>query len=319
MKFLPLISFAYACIHLLAFSLISLKNTKKSHNLPPGPPSYPLIGNILQLGPSKLHQTLTNLSKTYGPIMTVKIGTITTVVISSPTIAKEALHKYDQALASRFIPDSVQALSHHKSSVIFMPISPKWKTLRKICATKIFSAQMLDSTQSLRQEKLKELIVYLQENCKKGNAIDIGEAAFTTALNSITNTLFSIDLASHSSVSSQKFRNVVSSMLVEASKPNVADYYPVLRRIDPQGARRRMEGYYRTLLTLFESIIEERIHDQEKKEHSMEGSDVLDSFLNITRKENPELALHDVLHLFLVSMELNQPNSNYTFFLLVPC
>lgn len=295
LKFIPLISFVYACIHIL-FSSLSSKNTK-CPKLPPGPPCYPIIGNILQLGTFKLHQALTKLSKKYGPIMTVRIGTITTVVISSPTIAKAALHKHDQDLANRLIPDSVQALSHDKASLIFMPVSAKWKIYRKICATTIFSSQKLDSTQSLRREKLRELLAYLQECCKKGEAIDIGETAFTTVLNSISNTLFSTDMASYTSGSSQKFRNVISLMLAEATKPNIADYYTVLRCFDPQGARRRMENYYQTLFTLFESIIEERIQQKD----STEG-DVLDSFLNITREENSEITRHDVLHLFLVSL-----------------
>jgi cytochrome P450 len=302
--FIPLISFLYAFIHIIAFGLIS-KNTK-SPKLPPGPPSYPLIGNLLQLGPSKLHQSLTKLSKTYGPIMSLKIGTINTVVISSPKITKEALHKNDQALSNRLVPESVQALSHDKSSIIFMPISPKWKTLRKICATKIFSSQQLDFTQALRLKKLKELVVYLQENCRKGKAIDIGEVAFTISLNSISSTLFSIDLASFTSGSSQNFRDVVSSMLIDASKPNIADYYPILRRFDPQGAQRRMKNYYQKLITLFESIIKDR--SIRMKDFMMEGSDVLDSFLDIIQKENPELTLHEVLHLFLVRTEFNSTN-----------
>ncbi|RDX77164.1 Geraniol 8-hydroxylase, partial [Mucuna pruriens] len=285
------------CIHILVIISHSSKSSKYT-KLPPGPPSYPIIGNILQLGPTKLHQALNKLSKIYGPIMTVKIGTITTVVISSPGLAKEALHKKDQALSSRFIPKSVQALSHDKASVVFLPVSTKWKTFRKVCATKIFSAQQLDSTQALRQKTMKNLLDYLQENCQKGKVIDIGEIAFTTVLNSISNTLFSIDLASYSSGISQKFRNVISCVLAEASKPNIADYYPILRRLDPQGARRRMKNYYQTLLNVFDSIIEERI----QRVDSIEGSDdVLDSFLEITRKGNSELTRQDVLHLFLMS------------------
>ncbi|CAJ1949379.1 unnamed protein product [Sphenostylis stenocarpa] len=293
MTFIALISVLYVCIHILVFSLSS-KNTKYP-KLAPGPPSYPIIGNILQLGPAKLHQALDKLSKTYGPIMTVKIGTITTVVISSPSIAKEALHKNDQALASRFIPESVQALSHDHSSVVFLPVSTKWRTLRKVCATKIFSSQQLDSTQALRQKKMKDLLDYLHENCQKGLPIDIGETAFTTVLNSISNTLFSVDLASYSSGISQKFRNVISSVLAEASKPNIADYYPIFRRLDPQGARQRMQNYYRTLLDVFDCIVEERT----QRVDSIDGDDVLDSFLDITRRENSELTRHDVLHLFL--------------------
>ncbi|KAL2330858.1 hypothetical protein Fmac_018439 [Flemingia macrophylla] len=280
-------------MYILVFSRSS-KNSK-SLKLPPGPPSYPLIGSILQLCPTKLHQALSKLSKTYGPIMTVKIGTITTVVISSPILTKQALHKHDQALASRFVPDSVQALSHDKASLVFLPDSTKWKAFRKLCATKIFSPQQLHSSQALRQKKLKDLLDFVHENCQKGRVIDIGEIAFTTVLNSISNTLFSIDLASYSSGISQKFRNVITCILEEASKPNIADYYPILRRLDPQGARRRMKKYYKTLLDVFDCIVEERL----KRGDSLKESDVLDSFIDILRSENSEFTRQDMLHLFL--------------------
>ncbi|KAK7390594.1 hypothetical protein VNO78_25903 [Psophocarpus tetragonolobus] len=100
---------------------------------------------------------------------------------------------------------------------------------------------------------------------------------------------------SYSSGVSQKFRSVISCVLAEASKPNIPDYYPILRRLDPQGARRRMQKYYQMLIDVFDCIIEERV----QRVDSIEGSDVLDSFLHITRKENSELTRHDVVHLFL--------------------
>jgi cytochrome P450 len=113
-------------------------------------------------------------------------------------------------------------------------------------------------------------------------------------------------LASFISGSSQKFRHIISSMLIDSSKPNIADYYPILRKIDPQGVRRRMSNHYQKLLTLFESIIEDRTN--QKEDSTMEESDVLDSFLQIIQKENPELTLHDILHLFLVKIEFNSTN-----------
>ena len=40
-------------------------------------------------------------------------------------------------------------------------------------------------------------------------------------------------------------------------KPNVADYFPALRLVDPQGARRRMMIDYGKLIEIFDSIINE--------------------------------------------------------------
>ncbi|KAK2656918.1 hypothetical protein Ddye_009970 [Dipteronia dyeriana] len=181
------ISFVLACIHFLTKSLGATKFGPV--NLPPGPCPFPVIGNILKLG-NKPHQALTDLSKTYGPIMTLKLGSITTIVISSPHVAKEALQTHDHALSSRTIPDGVRSLDHHKHSVAWLPVSAPWRNLRKVCTTQMFTTRKLDATQAVRQKKVQELVDYVHESCKSGSVVDIGQAAFSTVMNSVSNTFF---------------------------------------------------------------------------------------------------------------------------------
>ena len=88
----------WACIDVLTSALGGRKSG--SSRLPPGPHPFPIIGNILELS-NKPHQDVAKLSKTYGPLMTLKLGSITTIVISSPDIAKEALQKNDQAFSGQ--------------------------------------------------------------------------------------------------------------------------------------------------------------------------------------------------------------------------
>ncbi|KAK0580733.1 hypothetical protein LWI29_005627 [Acer saccharum] len=145
------ISFVLACIHFLTKRLGATKFGPV--NLPPGPHPFPIIGNILELG-NKPHQALANLSKTYGPIMSLKLGSITTIVISSSHVAKEALQTHDQALSSRTIPDGAPSLDRHKHSIAWLPVSAPRRNLRKVCATQMFTAQRLDATQASRIVRL---------------------------------------------------------------------------------------------------------------------------------------------------------------------
>uniref|UniRef100_A0A7N2LU92 Cytochrome P450 n=1 Tax=Quercus lobata TaxID=97700 RepID=A0A7N2LU92_QUELO len=216
-----------------AFIRIVTSNNLSSQTLPPGPHPFPIIGNILELG--KLpHQEIAKLSKTYGPLMTLKLGRITTIVISSPTLAKEALQKNDQAFSSRTIPNMAHVFDHHKLSMAWIPTNAKWKNLRKASATQIFATKPLDATQALRQTKVQELLDHINQSCKSGAPIDIGQLVFTTVLNSISNTFFSMDLAQYDSNLSQEFRDLACSVAKEARRPNIADYFPALRLIDPQ-------------------------------------------------------------------------------------
>ncbi|KMS94711.1 hypothetical protein BVRB_016030, partial [Beta vulgaris subsp. vulgaris] len=122
---------AWAAIHLL---LSNVRNVDESNptRLPPGPPTLPIFGNLFSLG-AKPHISLTQLAKTYGPIMILQLGQVPTVIISSSIMAKEALQKNDILFANRPIIDASLALDHQQNSVIWLPVSTQWRNLRKIC------------------------------------------------------------------------------------------------------------------------------------------------------------------------------------------
>ena len=56
----------------------------------------------------------------------------------------------------------------------------------------IFNRQKLDASQDLRRKKIKDLLTYIEENCRAGKAIDFGQAAFNTSINLLSNTIFSM-------------------------------------------------------------------------------------------------------------------------------
>ncbi|KAL2337424.1 hypothetical protein Fmac_011870 [Flemingia macrophylla] len=289
-----LIILALACIYVL----ISIFKTLKSSKYPPGPRPFPIIGNILGIG-NQPHQALAKLSQIYGPIMSLKLGNTTTIVISSPQLAKEVLHKNDNIFSSRTFPDSVRALDHHTLSITWLPALAQWKTLRRICATKIFSSQKLDSTQALRQRSVQALLDYVEESSNKGEALNIGEIVLITLLNSVSNTLFSMDLAHYTSDKSQELKDIIWGIMEEAGKPNIVDFFPILRLLDPQGARSRMDGYFRKLILFFDGLIEERLRLRALKNESKTSNDVLDSVLELMIEENSQVTRPHVSHLFV--------------------
>ncbi|RHN79392.1 putative cytochrome P450 [Medicago truncatula] len=77
----------------IAISLLSLilRTKKQKYNLPPGPSPLTIIRNVFELGKNPQY-SLAKFSKIYGPIMHLKLGQISTIVISSPDIAQEVLH-----------------------------------------------------------------------------------------------------------------------------------------------------------------------------------------------------------------------------------
>ncbi|WCJ26088.1 Cytochrome P450 76AD1 [Euphorbia peplus] len=285
----------FAALHFLARS-------PSSSRLPPGPTPIPVIGNLLQLG-NKPHKSLAKLANIHGPIMTLKFGQIKTIVISSATLAKETLQTHDVNLSDRTVPDAVRAQNHHLA-MEWLPVGAEWRKLRKICSSYIFSSQKLDLKKDLHRNKIQQLIADVEESCRKSEAVNIGEAAFRTMINTLSCTIFSIDLADSRSEIAREFKEVFRMILGETGYPNLSDYFPVLRMIDPQGMRRRMDVCFGRLLGIFDHMIDERVQKR-KQPGYIPADDVLDILLNLDDEGNSSsgemLDRESMKHLFMVS------------------
>ncbi|WMV51711.1 hypothetical protein MTR67_045096 [Solanum verrucosum] len=265
---------------------------------PPGPSPCPIIGNFHLLG-TKPHRSLVNLAQIYGPIMSLKIGQKTLVVISSSTMAKQVLQKQDLPFSTRFITNALQAHNHCKFSVACLPVCPQWRTLRKILNTNIFSSNRLDVNEHLRSQKVKELIAYCARCSQQGKALDICQVVFKTNFNLMCNTLFSKDLADPFSDSKVELKDMIWGIMEEAGKINLADYFPILEKFDLQKIRYRTNIHFGKLFKLLGDLINERL--EEKQSSHGEKNDVLEVLLNLSA-ENPKEIDHNHIKSLLLDL-----------------
>lgn len=95
---------------------------------PPGPSGWPIIGNLLQIIGKAPHRSLADLSRVYGPVMSLRLGSLATVVISSPDAAREVLKTLDHVLSGRTSSETVRAFGHHDVSIAWLPsTSSRWR------------------------------------------------------------------------------------------------------------------------------------------------------------------------------------------------
>ncbi|KAM0935068.1 putative geraniol 8-hydroxylase [Dioscorea sansibarensis] len=258
----------------LAFALFSILIVKtigrrlhKGRTLPPGPKPLPIAGNLHQLLNGLPHRCLARLAEKYGSIMTLRLGQTTTVVISSPDMAREVLQKNDLAFSGRAIPDAVRALRHGDLSVAWIPANPEWRNLRMIYNTELFSSKRLDSSKGLREQKVRELISYVSECCVSRKAVNIGQLVSVTVLNMISSTIFSVDLADLRSESSLEVIELVHNIMKGASEPNLADFFPWLKVLDPLGLRRRVTKSMKKLHDIFDELVDRRLRGEDATPH----------------------------------------------------
>uniref|UniRef100_F6HUH3 (S)-N-methylcoclaurine 3'-hydroxylase isozyme 2 n=1 Tax=Vitis vinifera TaxID=29760 RepID=F6HUH3_VITVI len=141
-----------------------LKHLKaKSPSLPPGPYPWPLIGNVHQIGKQR-HIAMIDFARSYVPLFSLRLGTQTLVVGSSAAAAREILNSYDHILCARCVPRVIpcRITGLNGFAVGWSPeCDDRWKYLRTMCRTQLFSGKAIESQACLREKKLMEVVMFL--------------------------------------------------------------------------------------------------------------------------------------------------------------
>eukprot|EP00253_Pinus_taeda_P010849 PITA_10849 len=270
--------------------------------LPPGPPGWPIVGNLFQLG-EKPHESLYHLAAKYGPLMALRLGMQTTVVASSPAMAKEILKTHDQVFAGRTILEAAKFLFYSNFSLVWIDCGPRWRMLRKFCNTELFSVKRLEALQQHRKDQVFSTIQSIFEDSRKGKSVNVGHTVFVTSLNLLGNLIFSQNMFGRDSQEAKEFRETVTILMGIAGKPNLIDFFPFLRILDPQGINRDAAKYNSIVFGLLDRFIEARLHSRRKGISGAQAKDFLDVLLEYRSERGETFTKRDIIP-FLFDMFL---------------
>lgn len=177
----------FTCILPLIFILIVHKFLSKAKNLPPSPPSLPIIGHLHMLK-RPLHQTLHEISTTYGEILLLKLGVRKVLLISSPAAVEECLVKNDSIFADR--PDTLvgRLLHYNNTSIAFSPYNDHFRTLKRLLTQEVFSSTKIPLYSSIRQDECNHLVASLWQEAvtEKSVQVNLNGGINDLALNIMT-------------------------------------------------------------------------------------------------------------------------------------
>ncbi|CAM0901555.1 unnamed protein product [Alopecurus aequalis] len=129
--------------------------------LPPGPAGWPVLGNFLQVAFSgkPLFHYIRDLRSEYGPILTLRMGVRTLVVISSAELAREALIDKDKEFASRPAENITRNIfSSNKLTVNSAVPGPAWRSLRRNMVSGMLSTSRLREFGPVRQRAMQRFM-----------------------------------------------------------------------------------------------------------------------------------------------------------------
>ncbi|CAI9783127.1 unnamed protein product [Fraxinus pennsylvanica] len=240
------------------------RQLKEVGRSPPGPTRWPAVGNIFQLGLVAPHESFVKLAKKHGPVMTIWLGSMNTVVISSNEAARVMFKNHDVVLAGRKIYEAMKGDYGNEGSLITAQYGQHWRMLRRLCTAEFFTTSRLDAMRVVRRRCIDQMVQFIHESGGSGTtAIDIRRFFFLMTFNLMGNLIFSKDLLDPKSERGSEFFFHAGKVMEFAGKANVADFFPILRWLDPQGIRRKTQFHVNHAFDVVGEFLRERLGTME--------------------------------------------------------
>ncbi|KAI3440523.1 uncharacterized protein J3R85_003273 [Psidium guajava] len=272
MEALDLAVLLTAVVTLYYYFLLLLR--RKSKKLPPGPTALPIIGNLHQLLDFP-HRRLHRLSKTYGPIMFLRLGSKPTVVVSSPEVAELVLKTHDDIFLGRPKGRVTHHLTYGDRGIAFTEGGTYWRNARKLCALKLLSPAKVESYAPARREELGRLVERVRAAAAAGEVVDVS-AEVGELMGNLSCRLI-LGCLSNTGKDEFDLKPLIHEALSLAGAFNLADYVPLLGPFDLQGLARRAKVVHRAIDKVLEGVIKEHERDTTGKYKG----DFLDTILSV--------------------------------------
>ncbi|EOA26958.1 hypothetical protein CARUB_v10023053mg [Capsella rubella] len=272
---------AWLVLLLLPSLLIIFLLRRSPKNLPPCPPRLPILGNIHQLG-SLPHRTLRDLSLKYGPVITVYLGSVRTVVVNSPETAEEVLKLHDSECCTRPKLSITKTFFYDGLGLGFTKWGDYYREVRKLCVLELFSVKRANSFRNLRDEELGRLLNSLSDSAAAGTSVDLSKMLIKFVASFTCRMAFGLSFLG-SDIDNDRFLEVFMEANRVIGKFAAADIFPsfgwIIDRIS--GLESSRKKGFKDLDTFYQKAIV----DHREKKRTEEREDLIDVLLKLQSQE----------------------------------
>ncbi|CAH8331650.1 unnamed protein product [Eruca vesicaria subsp. sativa] len=208
--FILLCLFSCLCYSFFFFK----KRNSQGCDLPPSPPSLPIIGHLHLLLSPLNHKSFQKLSSKYGPLLYLRVFNVPIILVSSASIAYEIFKTQDVNVSTRNLPTNEGSLFFGSSGYATAPYGGYWKFIKKLITTKLFGPQALERSRGIRADEVNRFYLNLVDKATKKETVKIAEEAMKL----ITNSICKILMGKSFSEDGEKVRGLVSETGVMSKK-----------------------------------------------------------------------------------------------------
>ncbi|KAJ7944479.1 Cytochrome P450 family protein [Quillaja saponaria] len=280
---------ALSLIFLLLTFLFFYTRPKNYKNLPPSPPSLPIIGNLHHLK-KPVHRTLHTLSLKYGPVFSLRFGSRLVVVVSSSSAVEECFTKNDIVLANRPYLLIGKYIGYNHTVLTQAPYGDHWRNLRRIATVEILSTHRLNSFIGIRRDETKRLLESLYTD--KGFAkVELRSKFSSLTFNIIMRMVagkryYGDDGDVADMEEAKRFKKIIRELVGLGGANNPADFLPLLRWIDFNGFQKKLKSLGNTVDEFLQGLIEEH-RSKNTEELGIKSNTMIDHLLSL-QEAQPE-------------------------------
>lgn len=263
----------YLCLSLITFISVFTFLVRPSINLPPSPPfSLPIIGHLYLLK-RPIHQTLQKLSKKYGHVFSLHLGSQLVVVVSSPSAVKECFTVNDIILANRPLSNITKHLTYNNTIFSASPYGDYWRDLRRISIIEIFSATRLNMFLEIRKDEIKRLLGKLCGISSDGFArVEMGSIFSELSSNIVMRMVMGKRFYGEDVMDveqAREFRDIVKQVMENCGTYNSRSFIPLLNWIDITRYEKRVIKLGQRNDQFLQGLIDEHRNQKEEGRNTM--------------------------------------------------
>ncbi|TVU22580.1 hypothetical protein EJB05_32290 [Eragrostis curvula] len=261
---------------------------RKYYNLPPGPRLWPVIGNLNLIGELP-HRSVRELSARYGPLMSLRFGSVPVVVGSSVDAARFILKTHDVSFIDRPKMAAGRYTAYNFSDLVWSPYGAYWRQARKLWQSKLFSAKQLKLQEHVRHEELRAML----RDLRGRTVVQLREHLLMLSLNVISRVALGRKYVDEgatnggSPTTPEEFRWMVDELFLLNGVLNIGDMIPWLDWLDLQGYVRRMKRLGKMFDRFLEHVVEEHEERRRREGDKFVPTDMVDLLLELA--DDPSL------------------------------
>ncbi|CAN6282990.1 unnamed protein product [Urochloa humidicola] len=272
-----------------------LQKPSRKYNLPPGPRPLPVIGNLNLIGHLP-HRSVHELSKSYGPLMSLRFGSMPVVVGSSVDMASFFLKTHDVLFIDRPRTTAGRYTGFNYSDMIWSPYGAYFRQVRKFCKTEFFGAARLRAQEHIRETEVRTMMRDLYAAAGKEALVRLMDHLFQLLINVISLMVLG---KKHNDVDQaglpgtpEGFKWMIEEFFSLSGRLDVGDMIPWLSWLDLNGHVRRVKRLREMLDPFLDNVVDEHSERRLREGENFVAMDAVDMLLELADDPNLEAPIH---------------------------